>query len=86
MTVLNGVVLYLLIWWTALFVVLPFGVRPIEDADPTSGWRGVPARPHLLSKALATTALAAVIWLACYFIVQSGWISFRSSWLAIPET
>ena len=29
----TGVVLYVLIWWTALFAVLPIGTRPVEDAD-----------------------------------------------------
>ena len=29
----TGVVLYILIWWTVLFAVLPIGTRPVEDAD-----------------------------------------------------
>ena len=28
----TGCVLYLLIWWTVLFAVLPFGVRPAEQS------------------------------------------------------
>ena len=43
----TGVVLYVLIWWTALFAVLPFGTRPVADADPPTGWRGVPAQPRM---------------------------------------
>lgn len=86
MTILNGVVLYVIIWWTALFAVLPFGVRPAEGADPITGWRGAPAHPHMLTKALATTVIAALIWLGCYFVISGGWISFRSGWLALPET
>ena len=35
---------------------------------PTSatGWRGAPERPRMLRKVLATTLVAAVIWLGCY--------------------
>jgi predicted secreted protein len=81
----TGVVLYVLIWWTALFAVLPFGTKPVADADPATGWRGAPERPRMLMKAIATTLIAAVIWLACYVVITSGWISFRSGWLALPD-
>jgi predicted secreted protein len=69
----TGVVLYVLIWWVALFAVLPFGVRTVPEADPSSGWRGTPNRPRLLRTAIATTLVAAVIWLSC-----------RSGWRALP--
>jgi predicted secreted protein len=81
----TGTVLYVLIWWTALFAVLPFGTRPQAEADPVSGWRGAPQRPHLLRKVIATTLLAGLIWLGCYLLIRSGWISFRHGWLALPE-
>lgn len=81
----TGIVLYVLIWWTVLFAVLPFGTRPVPDADATSGWRGAPERPQLLRKAIATTLIAAVLWGIAYGIITSGWISFRSGWLAMPE-
>jgi predicted secreted protein len=74
----TGTVLYVLIWWTALFAVLPIGTRPVADADPTSGWRGTPARPMLWRKILGTTVLAAVIWGGCYYVIASNWISFRN--------
>ena len=44
----TGVVLYVLIWWTALFAVLPFGTRPVADPDGATGWRGAPERPYML--------------------------------------
>ncbi len=87
MTILNGVVLYVLVWWTVLFAVLPFGTRPVEEADPDAGgWRGAPARPRLALKALVTTLIAAIVWGLCVAVIQSGWISFRSGWFALPET
>ncbi len=53
----TGIVLYVLIWWTTLFAVLPFGTKPVADADPTTGWRGAPERAvHLPRKVIATTA------------------------------
>ena len=74
----TGVVLYALIWWTVLFAVLPFGTRPASDADvATGGWRGAPERPLLLRKVVATTAVAAVIWLGSVALIRSPYVSFR---------
>jgi len=82
----TGIVVYLLIWWTALFAVLPVGTRPDAEGDPeTGGWRGAPRNPRLGLKLVATTLVAAVIWLGVYAVVESDWLSFRSGWLALPE-
>ncbi len=81
----TGVVLYVLIWWTALFAVLPFGTHPVAEPDETTGWRGAPARPRMWLKLGATTVVAAVIWGICYAVIASDWISFRSGWLALPH-
>ena len=81
----SGLVLYVLLWWLAFFVVLPIGTRPVADADPASGWRGAPERPRLLAKAFGATALAAVIWGLIYLLVISDWLSFRGGILALPR-
>jgi predicted secreted protein len=79
----TGIVVYLLIWWTALFAVLPIGTRPVEEPDPEAGgWRGAPTRPHLLRKIIGTTVLSAVLWLGAYALIESDLVSFRDGWLA----
>jgi predicted secreted protein len=79
----TGMVVYLLIWWTALFVVLPIGTRPVEDADPEAGgWRGAPERPLLLRKLIGTTVLAGVLWLGAYALIASEAVSFRDGWFS----
>jgi predicted secreted protein len=81
----TGVVLYVLLWWVLLFAVLPFGARPIDDAaEVAGGWRGAPEHPHLWRAVLITTLLAAAAWAACYAVIVSPWLSFRSGWLALP--
>jgi predicted secreted protein len=86
MTWFTGIVVYLLVWWTALFAVLPIGTRPDSEGDSTSGgWRGAPVAPNLGRKLIITTLVSAVIWLGIYAIVESDWLSFRSGWLALPE-
>lgn len=81
----NAALLFLLIWWLALFAVLPIGTRPVAEADQATGWRGAPVAPHLLRKALLTTVVALVVWGICYAVIASDFMSFRSGWLAMPE-
>ena len=73
----TGVMVYLVIWWIILFAVLPLGVRRVENPglgqDP-----GAPERPQLLRKAIITTVVAAVLWLAFYAFHQADIFSFRN--------
>jgi predicted secreted protein len=79
----TGIIVYLLVWWTALFCVLPIGTRPVAEADPEAGgWRGAPQRPLLGRKLLGTTVLAAILWLGVYAVVESDLVSFRDGWWA----
>ena len=63
MTLVTILAVYLVVWWLALFVVLPWGVRTQgEDADTVLGTpSSAPSRPMLVRKAIATSILAAVI-------------------------
>jgi predicted secreted protein len=81
----TGAVLYVLIWWTVLFAVLPFGTRPVSHADSETGWRGVPEQPHLLRKVIATTVVSTILWGGAMFLINSDWLSFRHGFLAMPE-
>jgi predicted secreted protein len=83
MNPVTGVAMYVMIWWVALFAVLPFGTRPVAEADVATGWRGAPEKPRMWLKLLATTLVSAVIWGLCYLVITSDWLSFRSGWLAL---
>ena len=81
-----SIVVYAIIWWTALFAVLPIGIRPDAQGDPEAGgWRGAPVQPRILQKVIITTVVSTVIWLGVYWLVQSDWISFRDPWLSIQD-
>jgi predicted secreted protein len=72
----TGVMVYLVIWWTILFAVLPLGVKRVEN--PGRGQdRGSPERPLLFRKAVITSLVAAVLWLGFYFLHQMDVFSFR---------
>jgi len=81
----TGIAVYVMIWWTVLFAVLPIGAHPDVRPDAHSGWRGAPVAPVLWKKALITSVVAAVIWLMVWWVVQSPYLSFRHGWLALPD-
>jgi len=76
MSWVTGIVVYLLIWWTSLFVVLPWGVRRNESAVAGVD-EGAPENPHMKIKVIANTVLATVIWIGIYFAIENEIVSFR---------
>ncbi len=72
-----GIATYVVIWWLAIFAVLPWGVKPAEEGDP--GQRaGAPRNPRLWQKAAITSVVAGVIWLFVYWAVNAQLVDFRS--------
>jgi predicted secreted protein len=72
----TGIMVYLVIWWTILFAVLPWGVRRVEN--PGRGQEhGAPETPRLLRKAVITSIVAAVLWIAFYLFHQADILNFR---------
>lgn len=75
MTLIQGIVSFCLIWWTAIFCVLPFGNRPSDD--PIPGETGnIPAKPRLLKKFIITTAISIAIWLVINGLIRLNVIDF----------
>ena len=71
-----AIAIYVVIWWTVLFAILPLGVKRVEN--PGRGQEhGSPERPQLVRKAVITTIVAAVLWIAFFFLHQTDLFSFR---------
>jgi predicted secreted protein len=70
----SAIAVYFIIWWLALFVVLPFGIRSQhEDGAVTDGSDpGAPVMPRIASKLVATTLLAAVAFGLFLVVINSG--------------
>jgi predicted secreted protein len=74
----SGPVVYILIWWIALFMVLPWGNAPVEN--PVVGHAtSAPMKPRLVRKFIVTTVLAAVIWLLVLGVMKAHIVDF-SQW------
>lgn len=75
--------IYIIVWWTVLFVVLPLGMNQGAQERPTDGgdW-GAPRQPNLKRKFITTTWVAAVIWLVLVLAIQFNLIPLPD----IPST
>ena len=60
----TGVCIYLTIWWTVLFAILPLGVTSHAEAgvDPQGGDPGSPVDPKLRRKFITTSWVSAILW------------------------
>ena len=70
----TGIAIFLTIWWTVLFCVLPLGVTSHAEAGidrGDGGDPGAPVDPKLKKKFFTTTwvsiAVFAVLWLVIHF-------------------
>ena len=72
-----GVAMYVVIWWLAIFAVLPWGVKPAEKDDLAHA-SGAPANPRLWLKVGLTSIVAAVLWLIMYAVIRLGLVSLRT--------
>lgn len=76
MSLVTGIAVYFIIWWTVLFAVLPWGSRPPDDPQVGTA-DSAPARPRIALKFLATTIVSAVILAVVWAVFEYGGFSLR---------
>lgn len=69
---ISGVAIYFIIWWTSLFVVLPFGQRSQEDdaAVVPGTTHSAPSAARMGRKVIQTTIVATAVFGAFYVVTQ----------------
>ncbi len=73
---LTAIGVYIVIWWTTLFAILPLWVH--KDENPQKGNDpGAPQHAHIGRKFLLNTAVAFVFFLIVLLIAESDLINFR---------
>ncbi len=78
MGIISGLAVYFIVWWLVLFTVLPWRAEP--ETSPEQGHaHSAPADPRLRLKFLITTAIAAIIWLVIYGLIQVEIVDFRAA-------
>jgi predicted secreted protein len=79
------IAVYLTIWWTVLFAVLPLGARSHAEMGipvPGGGDPGSPVEPNLKRKFITTTWVAAVVFAILWVVIQFHLITLP--WFARP--
>lgn len=80
MSVVTGLMVYLVLWWLIFFMMLPIGVRSHGEAgeDVVPGTpESAPVRPMLWRKAFAATLVAGLLWSVFYLADTYGWLGFN---------
>ena len=71
----TSIAIFLTIWWTVLFAVLPWGVTSHAEAGidkGDGGDPGAPVDPKIKQKFLLTTAISVVVFGAIRLIIWLG--------------
>lgn len=64
----TALVAYIILWWLALFTVLPLKIK-VPDEVPPGHATSAPEDPRLLLKAGLASVIAAVLWIGFYAVV-----------------
>jgi len=83
MNAFTSIAMFLTIWWTVLFVVLPLGSKSFAEAGitpPAGADPSAPVNPNLKRKFLTTTWVAALVWGAIMIVLRFGLID----WSFVP--
>jgi predicted secreted protein len=71
-------VVFLIIWWTVLFVVLPLGIKgQAEENDILEGSEpGAPVDSNIKGKFILTTKIAVIVWILVCGLIMSGLVNW----------
>lgn len=77
MTITNGIVLFAVFWFLALYMILPLFVKNQEEAgDVTPGTSpGAPDQPLMRKKLIWTTIAATIAWAIAFAIIEGELIT-----------
>ena len=83
MSLTLAIAIYVVLWWTVLFAVLPIGVRTQgEDGAVVPGTpASAPARPRLLRVVVLTTLISGAVFAALWGALRYGLVD-PESWMA----
>ena len=87
MTWVSALAVFLIVWWTVLFAMLPFGLKTQdEDGDVTLGTvSSAPRGPHMLKAVIRTTLVSLVICAIFYGVTKGLGYSFDDIPHIVPE-
>ena len=76
MGALSIILIFVIFWWISWFIVLPFGIKTVENPEP-GHTESAPVKPRLWLKAAIASGIAAAITGAIVAVVAAGWLSLQ---------
>lgn len=73
MGIATGIAIFLTIWWTVLFAILPLGTVSHAEAGidkGDGGDPGAPVDPKLKKKFFTTTWIAVILWTILFLVLH----------------
>ncbi len=80
MNFVSAFVVFIMIWWTVIFCVLPIGLSTTQEEAEEGEYLapGAPKEFNLKKKLLITTIISIVLWGIVYMVISSDIIDFRN--------
>ncbi len=75
MSVFTGIIVYMLIFWTLLFTILPWGNRAPDDKDAAT-MGGAPINPRIKQKFIITAIISAALWVIIALLIHFEVVDF----------
>ena len=76
----SGIVVFIIIWWSVIFCVLPIGQHTqYEESEDEEVYTapGSPKQLNMKKKLFITTIISVILWLITYFVIEMEIIDFR---------
>ena len=74
MDLVSGVVVFILLWWWVFLMSLPFGIKTPDEVEIGHA-TSAPERPMMRRKVFISTAIATVLFVIVYWIIDTEFIS-----------
>ncbi len=75
MSIFTSIIVYLLVFWTTLFAVLPWG-NQAKDVPEVGMAGSAPANPRIKQKFLITFIISTIIWLIIQTLIYLEVVDF----------
>lgn len=75
MSIFTGIIVYLLVFWTVLFAILPWGNRAPERPEG-GAMGGAPINPRIKKKFIITFLVSTLIWAIIATLIHMEVIDF----------
>jgi predicted secreted protein len=78
MSVVSGVVVFILTWWCVLFCVLPLGLPTQYEEQGQEAAPGSPKTLNMKKKIMLTTLISVVIWCILNILISTDILDLAS--------